>query len=121
MFINWRGLRSVIVSSNVDVTQGSFFFTTGAGDVVGVEVEVEDCTSPPIAASETVSAVVGRTDFLAPEVEGGGVARWRVVMEVWAVATSAFQEDFSDQGTLKRWAIESTTIIPTLWRVPGCV
>lgn len=111
------------MSSNVEVTQDSFFFTTGAIVVVsvGVEAKVEASTPPPEAVSETVSAVVGRKDFLAPEVEGGGVARWRVVMEVWAVATSAFQEDFSDQGTLKRWAIESTTIIPTLWRVPGCV
>ena len=109
------------MSSNVEVTQGSFFFTTGAAVVVGVEVEVEASISPPVVVSDTVSAVVGRTDVLAPEVEGGGVTRWRVVMEVWAVATSAFQEDFSDQGTLKRWAMESTTIIPTLWRVPGCV
>lgn len=87
-----------MVSSRVEVTQGSFFFTTTGV----VEVEVSDVV--PAVLSEMVSAAEERTDFLATWVsdEGGGVARWRVAIDVCAVATSAFQEDFSDQDTLNR-------------------
>jgi hypothetical protein len=59
MFINWRGLRSVIVSSRVEVTQGSFFFTT----IGVVEVEASAAATSDVV-SETVWAVEGRTDFL---------------------------------------------------------